>query len=241
MCDVAGVRCLYAPDFLHLKNLKSDTTSFGGMPAFTFKSKMGTPTQLAIKRAIDIVGSAVGLILTMPVFIAATIAIKLQDGGPLFFRQQRIGKGGRRFSCYKFRSMCVDAESRRPALQAINQVDGPVFKAANDPRITPVGRFLRKYSLDELPQLINVLKGDMSLVGPRPPVPDEVAQYSWWQRRRISVRPGLTCVWQVSGRNTVSFEKWMEMDMFYIDNWSLWMDFKLMMRTMPAVVKGTGM
>ena len=240
-CDVAGVRCFYAPDFLHLKNLSSASGSFGGMPAFTFGSKLGSPAQLAIKRAIDVVGAIVGLLVALPVFVAAAIAIKIYDRGPLFFRQERIGEGGRRFYFYKFRSMCTDAESQKASLAAINELDGPVFKVKKDPRVTPVGRFLRKYSLDELPQLLNVLRGDMSLVGPRPPVPDEVARYSWWQRRRISVRPGLTCVWQVSGRNKVSFEQWMEMDMFYIDNWSLWMDFKLMVKTMPALVKGTGM
>ena len=159
----------------------------------------------------------------------------------MFFRQLRMGKDGRRFLCYKFRSMCVDAEAGKKALEALNEQGGPVFKVKKDPRITPVGRFLRKYSLDELPQLFNVLRGDMSIVGPRPPVPDEVAEYSWWQRRRISVRPGLTCLWQVKGRNKVSFEKWMEMDLFYIDNWSLWMDIKLLAQTMPAVVRGTGM
>ena len=211
------------------------------MPAFTFDSKLGSPTQLAIKRTIDVVGAIVGLLVALPVFVAAAIAIKIYDRGPLFFKQERIGEGGRRFYFYKFRSMCTDAESQKASLAAINELDGPVFKVKKDPRVTPVGRFLRKYSLDELPQLLNVLRGDMSLVGPRPPVPDEVARYSWWQRRRISVRPGLTCVWQVSGRNKVSFDQWMEMDMFYIDNWSLWMDFKLMVQTMPALVKGTGM
>ena len=174
------------------------------------------------------------------VMILAAIAVKLYDRGPLLFKQVRLGKDGRRFYCYKFRSMCEDAESRKASLLGINEQDGPAFKLKKDPRVTPVGKIIRKYSIDEFPQLFNVLLGDMSLVGPRPPVPAEVARYSWWQRRRISVRPGLTCLWQVKGRNKVSFEKWMEMDLFYIDNWSLWMDIKLMAQTMPAVVRGTG-
>ena len=240
-CDIAGIRCFYMPEFLHLHNLTAETTTFGGLPGFTFNPCLGSPIQLALKRGMDVLGATIGLVLFSPIFLAVALAVKLYDRGPLFFGQLRMGKDGRRFYCYKFRSMCVDAESQRAALADRNEQDGPVFKVERDPRITPVGRFLRKYSLDELPQLWNVLKGDMSLVGPRPPVPSEVAEYSWWQRRRISVRPGLTCLWQVKGRNKVSFEKWMEMDLFYIDNWSLWMDIKLLAQTMPAVVRGTGM
>jgi exopolysaccharide biosynthesis polyprenyl glycosylphosphotransferase len=239
-CDVAGIQCLYAPDFLHLNNLTVTSTSFSGMPAFTFQPSLGSPAHLAIKRGMDIVGATIGITLCLPVLVAVSLAVKLQDRGPLLFRQIRMGKDGRRFYCYKFRSMCVDAEARKHEVAQFNEQDGPVFKIKEDPRITRVGRLIRRYSLDELPQLFNVLLGDMSLVGPRPPVPSEVARYSWWQRRRISVRPGLTCLWQVKGRNKVSFEKWMEMDLFYIDNWSLWMDIKLMMQTMPAVVRGTG-
>lgn len=239
-CDIAGIQCLYAPDFLHLNNLTVTSTSFSGMPAFTFQPSLGSPAHLAIKRGMDIVGATIGITLCLPVLVAVSLAVKLQDRGPLLFRQVRMGKDGRRFYCYKFRSMCVDAEARKHEVAQFNEQDGPVFKIKEDPRITRVGRLIRRYSLDELPQLFNVLLGDMSLVGPRPPVPSEVARYSWWQRRRISVRPGLTCLWQVKGRNKVSFEKWMEMDLFYIDNWSLWMDIKLMMQTMPAVVRGTG-
>jgi exopolysaccharide biosynthesis polyprenyl glycosylphosphotransferase len=239
-CDVAGIQCLYVPDFLCLNNLKATSTSFSGKPAFTFQPSLGSPTHLAIKRGMDIVGATIGITLCLPVLMAVSLAVKLHDRGPLLFRQVRMGKDGRRFYCYKFRSMCVDAEARQHEIAQLNEQDGPVFKIKEDPRITPVGRLIRRYSLDELPQLFNVLLGDMSLVGPRPPVPSEVARYSWWQRRRISVRPGLTCLWQVKGRNKVSFEEWMEMDLFYIDNWSLWMDIKLMMQTMPAVVRGTG-
>jgi exopolysaccharide biosynthesis polyprenyl glycosylphosphotransferase len=239
-CDEAGVRCFYAPDFFSLKHLTSSTTWFGRVPAFTFHTAIGTPVQLGLKRAMDIVGASIGLILCMPLFVGIAAAIRMLERGPILFRQVRLGKDGKRFYCYKFRSMRIDAEQRKATLQANNEADGPTFKMRRDPRVTTIGRVLRKYSLDELPQLFNVLKGDMSLVGPRPPVPDEVGRYLWWQRRRISVRPGMTCVWQVEGRNSVSFEDWMRMDLFYIDNWSLWMDVKLMLRTMPAVVRGTG-
>ena len=168
------------------------------------------------------------------------LAVWLHDRGPILFRQVRVGQNGRPFHCLKFRSMCLDAEAKQKELMALNEEDGPVFKIKRDPRITPIGALLRKYSLDELPQLFNVLKGDMSLVGPRPPIPAEVEQYDWWQRRRLSVRPGITCIWQVFGRNRVPFERWMEMDLQYIDNWSLSMDVKLLARTVGTVVKGTG-
>jgi len=240
LCDEAGIQCYYAPDFLSLKHLESATTWFGDMPAFTFQSRFGTPFSLAVKRAIDVVGASLGLILCLPIFAVAAIVIKLTDRGPVFFRQVRLGRGGSRFYCFKFRSMCVDAETQKANLAEQNEQDGPVFKIRKDPRLTRIGGFLRRYSLDELPQLLNVLKGDMSLVGPRPPVPSEVERYEWWQRRRISIRPGLTCVWQVWGRNKVSFQRWVEMDLFYIDNWSLWMDLKLMLHTVRAVVRGTG-
>src|SRR5690606_13608087 len=140
----------------------------------------------------------------------------------------------------KFRTMHVNAEAMRASIAHLNEEDGPAFKVRSDPRITRVGKWLRRYSLDELPQLINVLKGEMSLVGPRPPIPEEVAQYDWWQRRRIAVRPGLTCIWQVWGRNKVPFRRWMEMDLYYVDHWSLWMDFKLLVRTIGVVLRGTG-
>ena len=151
-----------------------------------------------------------------------------------------MGLNGRKFNMYKFRSMHQDAENRLGALKSSNEMSGPVFKIANDPRVTPVGRFIRKFSIDELPQLFNVLKGDMSLVGPRPPVYKEVLEYQRWQRRRLSMRPGITCIWQVSGRNDIGFEEWMELDLQYIDNWSFWLDLKLLFKTIPAVLIGKG-
>jgi len=169
------------------------------------------------------------------------LTITLTSPGPVFFRQQRVGRHGRPFGMLKFRSMIVDTEARRAALEAHNEHrEGPVFKMTHDPRITRVGRFIRKYSIDELPQLWNVLRGEMSLVGPRPPIPAEVAKYDAWQRRRLSVVPGLTGLWQVSGRNQISFDQWMRLDLQYIDNWSLRLDLALLGRTIPVVLTGRG-
>jgi lipopolysaccharide/colanic/teichoic acid biosynthesis glycosyltransferase len=172
--------------------------------------------------------------------IATAIAIKLTSPGPVFFVQERVGMNRRRFRLYKFRSMGVDADKQKTQLEHLNEMDGPVFKIKNDPRITPVGRFIRKMSIDELPQLFNVLVGSMSLVGPRPPVPSEVAQYEWLFQRRLSIKPGITCLWQVSGRNEVSFREWMDLDRHYVANWSLWLDLKILCRTVPVVLLGRG-
>jgi len=172
--------------------------------------------------------------------IAIAIAVKLQDGGPIFFGHRRVGRFGREFVCLKFRTMVQDAEVRKVALAGLNEEDGPAFKVRNDPRVTPLGRVLRKYSLDELPQLWNVLRAEMSFVGPRPPTPDEVERYEWPWIRRLSVLPGLTCTWQIFGRNRVPFQEWMEMDLSYIDSWSMWKDLKLILRTVGVVLRGTG-
>jgi exopolysaccharide biosynthesis polyprenyl glycosylphosphotransferase len=196
--------------------------------------------QQAMKRLFDIVASALALWLLLPLFLVVVALIKLTSRGPVFFRQTRVGLHGRTFNMLKFRSMVVNAESLKASLAAFNEQAGPVFKMRHDPRVTPIGRFIRKYSIDELPQLINVLRGDMSVVGPRPPVPDELLKYEAWQRRRLSVRPGLTCIWQVSGRNQISFEDWMLLDMQYIDHWSLVRDFQLIFRTIPVVITGRG-
>ncbi len=198
------------------------------------------PAQHALKRLFDIVASGLALWLLLPLFAAVAVGIKLTSRGPIFFKQVRAGVHGRPFHMLKFRSMVVNAEELKARLAAQNEQTGPVFKMKNDPRITGIGRFIRKYSIDELPQLINVLRGDMSVVGPRPPVPQEVAQYEPWQRRRLSVRPGLTCIWQVSGRNQISFEDWMYLDMQYIDHWSLSQDLSLILKTVPVVLTGRG-
>jgi exopolysaccharide biosynthesis polyprenyl glycosylphosphotransferase len=198
------------------------------------------PFQWAVKRLFDILASLCTLIFLGPLFVAVAIAIRLTSRGPILFRQERVGQHGQLFHMLKFRSMIANAEELKARLMAHNEQSGPVFKMARDPRITSVGRFIRKFSIDELPQLINVLRGEMSIVGPRPPVPAEVAKYEAWQRRRLSVRPGLTCVWQVSGRNETSFEEWMYLDMQYIDHWSLAQDFELILKTVPVVLSGRG-
>lgn len=195
---------------------------------------------LFLKGIVDRTVAAILLCLLAPVFVATALAISLESRGGIFFQQLRVGRYGRLFPMYKFRSMRSDAEALKATLSAQNEMQGPAFKMKADPRITRVGRFIRKYSIDELPQLLNILLGDMSLVGPRPALPKEVAQYADWQRRRLTVRPGLTCIWQVSGRNSIPFEQWMSLDLQYIDRWSLKLDAELLLRTIPTVIKGTG-
>ena len=198
------------------------------------------PVYEFFKRLMDIVGSAVALVLLSWVIIIAAVAIKIEDGGPVFFKQIRVGNGGKFFTMYKLRSMIVNASDQTKKLMKYNESDGPTFKMENDPRITKVGAFIRRTSIDELPQLINILKGDMSLVGPRPPLGHEVMQYDEYAIRRLLVKPGLTCYWQCSGRSALDFDEWMEMDMKYIDDRSLWTDIKLIFKTVPAVLKGDG-
>ena len=198
------------------------------------------PWQWWLKRLFDVTASAAALLCLSPLLAGTAIAIKLTSRGPIFFKQARVGLHGRHFYMLKFRSMVADAEALKQKLLASNEQTGPVFKMRRDPRVTAVGRFIRKFSIDELPQLVNVLRGDMSIVGPRPPLPSEVARYEAWQRRRLSVRPGLTCVWQVSGRNEISFQDWMLLDMRYIDHWSLANDFNLIWKTVPVVLTGRG-
>ncbi len=198
------------------------------------------PHQMALKRLFDIVSSSAALAVLSPLLVGVALAVKFTSRGPIFFKQERVGLHGKTFGMLKFRSMVVNAEELKAKLEALNEQTGPVFKMKNDPRITRVGRFIRKYSIDELPQLINVLRGEMSVVGPRPPIPKEVAKYAAWQRRRLSVRPGLTCIWQVSGRNQISFEDWMYLDMQYIDHWSLKNDINLILKTVPVVITGSG-
>ena len=205
-----------------------------------YMSTAWKPMQYASKRLLDIVASASALLLLSPLLLAVAAAIKLTSKGPVLFSQQRIGLHGSLFELLKFRSMVVDAEALKDKLAALNEQTGPVFKMQNDPRITGIGHFIRKYSIDELPQLINILRGDMTIVGPRPALPKEVAQYKAWQRRRLSVRPGLTCYWQVSGRNSIGFEDWMRLDLRYVDNWNFGIDVQLILQTFPAVFAGRG-
>jgi exopolysaccharide biosynthesis polyprenyl glycosylphosphotransferase len=215
-------------------------TRFDTMAALNFSPVHHSRTKLAVKRAIDIVGSSAILALSSPVIALAAVAIKLTSPGPVFFRQNRCALNGRRFEMLKLRTMVLDAEEQQTALLDLNEMDGPVFKMKDDPRITKVGGFLRRWSIDELPQIWNVLRGDMSLVGPRPPIPLEVARYETFERRRLSMRPGVTCLWQVNGRNRLSFADWVKLDVEYIDTWSLTNDLKILLRTIPAVLRGTG-
>ncbi|MCB9878036.1 MAG: sugar transferase [Planctomycetes bacterium] len=236
-----GLQTQYFPSFLDVDDMHVGLTWSANRPGLNVQPIADSSLSTIVKRGIDIAGAAAGLLALLPVFVACALAVKLTSHGPVFFRQTRVGKSGRHFSCLKFRTMRVGAHAQQELLRAASLQDGPAFKMSSDPRITKVGRVLRKFSLDELPQLINVLLGDMSLVGPRPPIPSEVDKYTWWQRRRISVKPGLTCVWQVYGRNRVSFKRWVEMDLYYIDNWSLWLDLKLILHTVRVVLSGTGM
>lgn len=196
--------------------------------------------QLLFKRVIDAALSIAVLIILAPLMLTVALIIKLTSPGPVFFVQNRVGMNQRQFKLYKFRSMVADAEDRKFALEHLNERDGPAFKIENDPRITGIGRWLRKTSIDELPQLFNVISGEMSLVGPRPPLPDEVKKYEWLFRKRLSVKPGITCIWQISGRNNVSFDRWMQMDHEYIENWSLWLDLQILFKTIPAVLLSRG-
>uniref|UniRef100_A0A7C3N937 Sugar transferase n=1 Tax=candidate division WOR-3 bacterium TaxID=2052148 RepID=A0A7C3N937_UNCW3 len=196
--------------------------------------------KLQLKYLLDKIFAFLFLILLSPIFLIVSIVILLLYGKPIFFVQERVGINGEIFKIIKFRTMEKDAEEKKVLLKEKNQMNGPVFKIERDPRITPFGRFLRKYSIDELPQLINILKGEMSFVGPRPPLPSEVKEYDFWHRRRLSFKPGLTCLWQISGRNNIDFVDWMKKDLEYIDNWSLLYDFIIILKTIPEVLKGNG-
>ena len=239
-CETLGIPFALPANIFRLERAQSLHTQGIRDGYLHYLNVEAKPAQMALKRLFDVVASGLALWALLPLLLAVAAVIKLTSKGPVFFRQQRVGLHGRPFSMLKFRSMVTNAEELKAKLAALNEQTGPVFKMKNDPRVTRIGRFIRKYSIDELPQLLNVLRGDMSIVGPRPPVPNEVARYEPWQRRRLSVRPGLTCIWQVSGRNQISFEEWMYMDMRYIDHWSLGEDFNLILKTVPVVVTGRG-
>lgn len=192
------------------------------------------------KRILDLVLSVLALIVLSPLMIITAIAIKLDSQGPVLYSQPRAGKDGKVFKMYKFRSMCIDADERLESLKSLNERDGPVFKLSNDPRVTRVGRIIRKKSIDELPQLINIIKGQMSIVGPRPPLLNEVKQYTPYQMQRLSVKPGLTCYWQISGRSDLSFNEWVRLDCKYIEDRGFWTDLKIILKTIPAVLTGRG-
>jgi exopolysaccharide biosynthesis polyprenyl glycosylphosphotransferase len=236
-----GIRTRFAMDLFPHVRARVQLEELDGMPLLTFSTTPTSHLQLMAKRVLDVGLSGLLLGLGLPLVVLIGAAIKLTSGGgSVLFRQTRCGLNGRIFTLYKFRTMVRDAEARRRDLQHLNEMRGPAFKLRRDPRVTRLGRLLRKFSLDELPQLWNVLRGDMSLVGPRPPIPEEVAQYERWQRRRLSMKPGLTCLWQISGRNEVDFDRWMQLDLEYIDSWSPMLDLKILMKTIPVVLSGRG-
>jgi exopolysaccharide biosynthesis polyprenyl glycosylphosphotransferase len=239
-CQEQGVRVRVAlQPFPHLQP-HVEVESLDGTPLLTFATMPTAPLALFVKRVIDVLVALASLVLTAPLWAVIAVAIRLGSRGPVLYRQVRCGLHGRRFVVLKFRTMVEDAERLQGEVAHLNVMDGPVFKALSDPRITPLGRLLRRSSLDELPQLLNVLNGHMALVGPRPPIPEEVAKYQPWQRRRLAMKPGITCLWQISGRSQLDFATWMELDLAYIDNWSLWLDLKILALTVPAVFSGRG-
>lgn len=239
-CETEGIKAAIAVDLFDLKIARSHMREIANIPFVAFETTVAEEWQLFIKRAMDIVISGLCIILLSPFLFIAAILIKLTSSGPILFKQERLGLAGRKFVLYKFRTMYEGAQRKLANINVFKEMNDPLFKKKKVQHITPVGRILRKFSIDELPQLFNVFSGHMSLIGPRPSVPEEVVQYKSWQRRRLSMRPGLTCIWQVSGRNKIGFKEWMKMDLEYLDNWSLWLDFKILMKTIPVVLFGIG-
>ncbi len=239
-CETVGIEAKIPTDIFRLRSSKATVSRYLDLAVIDLYTSPKMNLDLIIKRLMYITFSLFLIILLLPIFLIISIVIKATSKGPVFFKQQRVGYNGRLFTLYKFRTMVDDAEKLKCKLLHCNEMDGPVFKMKDDPRVTKIGAVLRKTSVDEFPQLINVLKGDMSLVGPRPPVPPEVAQYALHDRRRLSMKPGITGIWQVSGRNNIPFSRWMEMDREYIDQWSLWLDLKILFRTIPVVLKREG-
>lgn len=239
-CLEIGVTFKLSSQFMSIAHSRSEVQYMGNTLFFSFQNTPSDYVNSQLKLIFDKVFSFLVLFCLLPVFFVIAIAIKVSSPGPIFFKQTRVGLRGKQFKVWKFRTMVVNAEDKLHELQEQNEQDGPVFKIANDPRVTKIGRILRKTSLDELPQFVNVLKGDMSVVGPRPPIPSEVEKYERWQLRRLSVKPGITCIWQVSGRNKISFKEWMLLDLQYIDTWSFKLDMLLILQTVRAVFRSTG-
>ena len=239
-CKRQNVVAKIVPDVFQLRLSEVDIDDLDGVPLIGLKDSPLQGGNQAIKRAIDLLGAACGLLVAWPFMLLIALLIKLDSHGPVIFRQTRIGRDEEPFICYKFRTMCHDADARKEDLRALNESDGPLFKMRDDPRRTRVGRWLRRASLDELPQLYNVLRGEMSLVGPRPATPDEVRQYTPWHMRRLQVAPGMTGLWQVSGRSELPFEEGVLLDLYYIESWSLMLDFKILLRTIPAALFARG-
>jgi len=239
-CEQRGITVRFCFDLLRHGSVRLEPGDLDGLPTLAYSSAPTDEVALAAKRCFDVLVSGLVLLLMAPVLAGVALAIRRDSPGPALFRQRRVGLNGREFGLYKFRSMHLDAEAQLGALRASNEASGPVFKMRHDPRVTRVGQLIRRASLDEFPQFWNVLRGEMSIVGPRPPLPSEVARYQPAQRRRLSVRPGITCTWQIGGRSDVSFERWMELDLQYIDRWSLWGDLRIFSMTIPAVLAARG-
>ena len=239
-CANVGVKTRVQLEFLPSPYSRIYVENFRDVPLLSLSTAPESELLLLLKRIADVMMATFSLVLLSPLLAAIAAAIRITSPGNVLFRQTRCGLGGRKFTLYKFRSMVNNAEQLRAELHQLNELDGPVFKISDDPRITPVGRILRRFSLDELPQLWNILRGDMSFVGPRPAIPGEVEKYEPWQRRRLRMRPGLTCIWVLEGRSDVDFRRWIQLDLAYIDNWSLWLDCKIFFRTIPIVISGKG-
>jgi exopolysaccharide biosynthesis polyprenyl glycosylphosphotransferase len=240
-CEEQGIIVRVRTEMFNLQIAKSYADDLQGVSVMTIQSGPVDGWQLVMKRLIDIVGSVVFLLVLMPLLAVVALLIRLDSSGPVLFVQERVGFNKRRFKLLKFRTMVVEADRQQQMLEHLNEAEGPVFKIKNDPRITRVGKFLRRFSIDELPQFFNVLKGDMSLVGPRPlPLRDVERIDAQWHKRRFSIKPGITCLWQVNGRSSISFSEWVRMDLDYIDKWSLGLDLVILVKTIPAVFKGPG-
>ena len=239
-CETEGVVVTMAVDLFDTKLARSSVSELEGLPLLHFRTTHAKEWELLLKRVFDFTASGLGILVISPLFLIMAFLIKVTSKGPVFFKQNRLGLAGRRFTLYKFRTMRQGAQDVLSNVSDLGAMTTPEFREKKTSWITPVGRFMRKFSIDELPQLINVFVGHMSIVGPRPTVPDEVEKYKDWQRRRFSMKPGITCLWQVNGRNNIAFEEWMKLDLEYLDSWSLWLDAKILLKTVPVVLFGIG-
>ncbi|HOW84881.1 MAG TPA: sugar transferase [Candidatus Aminicenantes bacterium] len=239
-CETEGVVVTIAVDLFDTKLARASVAELDGQPLLHFKTTHAKEWELLVKRIFDFASSGLGIVALLPLFLLMSVLIKVTSKGPVFFKQNRLGLAGRRFTLYKFRTMKQGAQAVLSDVADLQAMTTPEFREKKTQWITPIGRFMRKFSIDELPQLFNVFIGHMSIVGPRPTVPDEVEKYKDWQRRRFSMKPGITCLWQVNGRNNIAFEDWMKLDLEYLDNWSLWLDAKILMKTVPVVLFGIG-
>jgi exopolysaccharide biosynthesis polyprenyl glycosylphosphotransferase len=239
-CEQMKVEAFVVPDLFQLTKNQMKVEELNGIPLISTRDISIQGWNLILKRTFDLVVGAVMVLLALPLMGVIALAVRLDTPGPILYRQVRVGKHGKEFACFKFRSMVSNADDLRSQVAELNESTGPLFKIRNDPRLTRVGRFIRRYSLDELPQFFNVLRGEMSLIGPRPNLPKEVAQYQEWMKKRLSVSPGLTGLWQVSGRSNLTFDEMVLLDIYYVENWGLGLDISILLRSVPAVLRATG-